>query len=307
VRGSMGKQDLTPERLRGLLASATFVPWWWAAGMTFVAVASTIDTTFPESGRTSWHVAVGAISLVAIALIWLPTAIRLLSLVGGSVKAAGVEASAVGILQSPDKLIEDLTNLRTSADQLGQDMPNAGAKVQAIGDEVDQIATRYLPSEETLPNDVLDDLARQYERIRRDMPRGQSRTIAMNKLVSEVRIRAAASPLSARREAPVLLRSSREGDRIVGLALVQGSPAADLCDDLLRIFSTSASAFEQYHSLLALSEIAPILGPDDRVRAVSILEREKSDPRGVGLMMDPFIPSWIDSVLSRLRDSSSSS
>ena len=300
ARDSTGKQDLTTERLRELLASATFVPSWWVVVMTFVAVASAIDTTFPESGGTSWHFAVGAISLIAIALIWLPTAIRLLSLVGGSVKAGGVEASAIGILQSPDKLIEDLANLRTSTEQLGQEMPKAGEKVQTIGAEVNQIATRYLPSERTLPDEVLDDLAREYERIRRDIPPGRSRTNAMNKLVNEVRIRAAASPVSARQQAPALLRSSREGDRIVGLALAQGSPAAELCDDLLRIFSTSASAFEQYHSLLALSEIAPILGAEDRARAISILEREKSDPRGVGLMKDPYIPSWIDNVLSKL-------
>jgi hypothetical protein len=122
----------------------------------------------------------------------------------------------------------------------------------------------------------------------------------MNKLVNEVRIRAAASPALARRHAPALLRSGREGDRIVGLALTQGSPSTDSCDDLLRIFSASASAFEQYHSLLALNEIASILGPEDRAQAISVLEREKSDPRGVGLMNDPYIPSWIDAVLSKL-------
>ncbi len=300
ARGSTSTRDLTPERVRGLLASATFIPWWWVAGMTFVAVASTMDTTFPGSGHARWHFAVGAISLTAIALIWLPTAIRLLSLVGGSVKAAGVEASAIGILQSPDKLIEDLASLLTSTDQLGQEMPKGSERVQVIGAEVDQIATRYLPSEETLPAEVLDDLARKYEQIRQEMPRGQSRTIAMNKLVNEVRIRAAASPMAARRKAPALLRSSRDGDRIVGLALAEGSPAAEFCDDLLRIFSTAVSAFEQYHSLLALSEIAPILSTENRTRAASVLEREKSDPRGLGLMNDPYIPSWIENVLSRL-------
>jgi hypothetical protein len=125
-----------------------------------------------------------------------------MSLVGGSVKAGGVEASATGILQSPDKLIEDLANLRITAKQLGREMPETGQKVRSIGAEVDQIATRFLPSEETLSYEVLDSPAREYERIRRDMPRGQSRTIEMNRLVNEVRIRAAASPALARQYAP---------------------------------------------------------------------------------------------------------
>jgi hypothetical protein len=300
ARGSTGKQDLTPERLRELLASATLLPWWWVAVLTFVAVAAAMDTTLPESGGTRWHFAVGATSLIALALIWLPTAVRLISLVGGSVKAGGVEASAAGILQSQDKLIDDLANLRTSTERLGQEMPETAQKVRSIGAEVDKIAARHLPSEETLSDEVLDDLAREYERLRRDMPPGQPRTIRMDKLVNEVRIRAAASPASARRQAPALLRSSREGDRIVGLALTQGSPGTEFCDDLLRIFSNSASAFEQYHSLRALNEIALILGPEDRARAVSVLEREKSDPRDIGLMNDPYIPLWIDAVLSKL-------
>lgn len=269
--------------------------------MIFVALASSLDMAFPESGGARWHFAVGATSLVALALIWLPTALRLMSLTGGSVKAGGVEASATGLLQATDLLVDDLANLRTSTEQLGQEMPEAASRVRSLEAEVDQIATRYLPSEETLSDQVLGRLAREYERIRRDMPPGQSRTVAMNKLVNEVRIRAAAAPRSTRRHTPTLLRSPSEGDRIVGLALAQGSPVAEFCDDLLRIFSTAASAFEQYHSLLGLNEIAPILGQEERARAVAVLEREKSDPRGVGVMKDPYIPSWIDGVLSALN------
>lgn len=84
-----------------------------------------------------------------------------------------------------------------------------------------------------------------------------------------------------------LLRSNGQGDRIVGLALVQANPSALNIDDLLRIFSSSASAFEQYHSLLALDAIAPILGTGDRAMAVSVLEREKADPRGLGVSATP--------------------
>lgn len=83
---------------------------------------------------------------------------------------------------------------------------------------------------------------------------------------------------------------------------MQGSPGTEVYDDLLRVFSTSTSAFEQYHSLLALNEIVPLIGHADRANAVSVLNREKSDPRGVGLMADPYIPSWIDAVLAALRD-----
>jgi hypothetical protein len=145
------------------------------AGLTFVAVAAAIDTTLPETGGTRWHLAIGTTSLIALALIWLPTAIRLIALVGGSVKAGGVEASAAGILRSPDQVVDDFAAIRASMEQLGQEMPEASQKIRSIGVEVDQIATRYLPEEDTLSDEVLNGLAREYERIRRDMP---PRTVA---------------------------------------------------------------------------------------------------------------------------------
>lgn len=298
--GSAGERVLAVDRLRGVLAAATFLPRSWVLGMVLVAVASTVDVTFPESGGVRWQFTLGGLSLAAVALIWLPTALRLISMTGGSIKAAGVEASATGIVR-PDQLVDDLASLRTSAERVARELPATEPGVRTLEAEVDSIAQRYLPREETLSPEIVDGLAREYERIRRDMPPGQARTIAMNKLLNQVRVRATAAPESARRLAPGLLRSSGQGDRIVGLALVQGSPTADAYEDLLRILSTAASAFEQYHSVLALKEIAPLLGPAQRERAIAVLEREKTDPRGVGVMKDRYIPAAIDHVLSVLR------
>jgi hypothetical protein len=111
------------------------------------------------------------------------------------------------------------------------------------------------------------------------------------------------SPAScgARQYAAPFLRSARAGDRIVGLSLVEGAPSADEFGDVLRIFTTSASAFEQYHSPQALNKIAPAVTPDQRREAVAVLEAEKTDPRGIGLMTDRYIPSWIEHVLQAMR------
>jgi hypothetical protein len=257
-----------------------------------------LDVTV-EKGDVRWHLSVGTISLVALSLIWLPTALRLMSLTGGSVRGAGVEASTGGILSSDD-LIKSLVDVRAAADLAGQGAIGTDSLVESVGATVDQIAQSYLP-ETALSNDVLAGLARRYEDIRRTQSPGRDRTIAMNRLINEVRIRANAAPEAARQRAHSLMRSDRDGDRIVGLGLVEGSPDAERLDDILRIFASSRSAFEQYHSLLALDAIADSLGPDDRAKATRVLQREKSDPRNIGLMTDPYIPSWIDKVLASLR------
>lgn len=93
---------LKTDELRRLLATATYLPSPLVTAMAIVALVSSLDVNLPESGGIHWHVSVSAITLISIALIWLPTALRPMSLTGGSVKAAAVEASAARILQAPE-------------------------------------------------------------------------------------------------------------------------------------------------------------------------------------------------------------
>jgi hypothetical protein len=296
------QQHLSPEIVNKLklLSSVTTLPRWWIVLMCLVAIVAALDVTIADKGL-QWHVSVGAVSLIAIGLIWLPTALRFLFMVGFSFRAAGVEATAGGLLSSPDDLIRDLANMKTTAEQVEQGATDPKSAGQVIDQAIDRMATRYVPADSALSEDILTRKARDYEEIRRTMPRGDDRTRAMNGLVNDVRIRAAAAPATARRYTAAFLPSAREGDRIVGLALVEGCPSADVFSDVLRIFTTAASAFEQYHSLRALEEIAPVLSPEQRSEAADSLEREKSDPRHVGVMMDRYIPSWIERVLKVMR------
>lgn len=294
-------KPVSPQRLRAVFGAATSLPKWWVGALVVVALGSMVDVTVTEKGA-DWHLSVGPTTLVAVALIWLPTAVRLLALAGGSVKAGGLEASSTGLMQAPERLIEDLTELRSSTEsrESAESPPGERGVVQS---DVDRIAARYLPAEQTLTPEVVDGLAREYERIRRAMRGGDKRTSAMNKVVNEVRVRAAAAPETARALAPVLLRSRADGDRVVGLALVQGTPTTAVHEDVLRLIATAASAFEQYHALRALEKMLPVLDTDERARARAVLEREKTDPRGIGVRNDAPIASWIDHLLKALSPS----
>jgi hypothetical protein len=88
--------------------------------MIALAIASSIDVTRPAGGGVSVHIAFGTVAIAAIALIWLPALLRLLSLTGGTFKAGGVEASASGLLGAPEDLIDRLVNIRTGAETLAR-------------------------------------------------------------------------------------------------------------------------------------------------------------------------------------------
>jgi hypothetical protein len=274
--------------------------------MIALAVASSFEVTRPAAGGIDTTIHVGTGALIAVALIWLPPLLRLISLTGGRFKAAGVEAAAPGLLGSPEELIKRLANISTGAEQLKEKDPKAKEIAESVEMEVRQIATTYLDPAETLTDQALRSLAHQYESIRDTSPAGAARTNQMTRLVNEARVRARAAPEQARRALLDLLRSRQSGDRIVGLALAQEVPTQDALPEILHLVSESSSAFEMYHALLALQRLAHFLAAGQRTQAVAVLEAEKQDPRGKGVMNDAELPGLISQTIRMLGDASSS-
>lgn len=114
----------------------------WVIGMFVVAALAAMEVTQRDNGEYRWHLSVGTVSIIAVGLIWLPTALRFLILVGGSVKAGGVEATAGGLLSSPDELIDDLANLRTKTESIGTQQPDTRPSLQSLDSAIDRMATR---------------------------------------------------------------------------------------------------------------------------------------------------------------------
>lgn len=289
----------TFESLRQVLALVSRVPRAWLWAMVAAAVLSSVDASRSSRGEISLHLEFGTAALVALALIWLPVLLRLLLLTGGTLKAAGLEASATGLITR-----ETLFNLLAQAKGVisaKEDDPSRVEAVKELDHLVEQIASEYLETSDSLDDDALASLARRYERLRRDTPPGPQRTSAMTRIVNEARVRGATSPSVGGRKALPLLSSPSQGDRIVGLALMQeaGNPAAS--DQVLAIVQDSATAFEMFHALLALQEMAFRMSSAQRAHAVEVLVAEREDPRGVGIGQDPGLPALIERTIGELK------
>ncbi len=267
--------------------------------MVLVAVLTSISVTRAQDGRyVVASISVGTLALVSLALIWLPPVLRLLLLTGGSLKAGGMEASTGGLF-TREQLMELLTRAKAVTTARDDD-ENAATAIADLEAEIDRLAFDALDSTETLSSDALHGLALSYERLRRDTMPGPKRTSAMTKIVNEVRVRAATSPSRATSQALRLLQSNSEGDRIVGLALTQEAASPEAFPLVLHLIEQSATAFEMFHALLALQEIAPGLDDAQRSTAIVALEAEAGDPRGVGVREDPGLPSLINRTLLQL-------
>lgn len=298
-RRSKAAVGLSDQRVTQSVADLMQLNPVWVTLMGLGAVAAAFSTDQTADG-IHWRFAPGTVSIIALALVWLPSVLRFVMLEGVSIKAGGIEATASGLLSSPDQLVGDLAAIRTKTDAIGEGQPAAQSSVEGIDSVIDRMAVQYLPADDVLSGPLLNQKARKYEELRANMPPGDARTRAMTTVVNDVRIRAAASPASAKSLAAQFLTSAKPGDRIVGLALVQGAPSVDSFDDVLRIFTGSLSGFEQYHSLRALDLIAPTLDSAQRGQAIEALETERTDPRGVGVMQDASIPRLLAQTLETL-------
>ncbi|WP_153337812.1 hypothetical protein [Nocardioides sp. dk4132] len=263
------------------------------------AVLTAVHVERAPNGDVTASFGVGSPTLIALGLIWLPMLLKVFALVGGSFKAAGVEAIVPGVLSEADAIelgvrTRQVTGARDEADR-------AAAAVE-LEDSIARLTLPVLSSGEALPDSVLSQLARSYEHLRREMPSGAARTSAMTRIVNEASFRASTAVTDARPKALRLLRSPAEGDRIVGLALTQETGDREAADDVLRLVTESSTAFEMFHALRAVQEIAPALDSEQRARALSILESESADPRSVGISQDAGLSYLLPRTLAILRE-----
>ena len=291
---------VSPEQAEAFARIALKLSRPWTIAMIVVAVISAVDVDREPGGGVSLHVEVGSATLAAIALIWLPAVLRLLSLTGGGVKAFGVEASTGG-LANADALVVGFAEIRTQVDEIVRVTPAAAPQLQNVEATVDRMASSVLSGVAAETSEALAACARRYESIRQTQPPSRGRTIAMNQLLNEARVRARAAPEQAVAIARDFIGSKADGDRVVGLALLEQYPRAEALPDILRCIEGSRSAFEQYHAVRTLKAAAPLLAGEERARAASLLEFELTDPRGLGVRDDDYIPDEIRSALRALE------
>jgi predicted acylesterase/phospholipase RssA/Mrp family chromosome partitioning ATPase len=141
--------------------------------------------------------------------------------------------------------------------------------------------------------------ARAYEDLRQQLRPSNDRTGQMNLLVDEVRAlanRTQSIPVDV-----LELLEGGDGERIVGLAVMQVRPDPACFNALLDTIGQSRSAFEQYHALLATRTLLPHLSAADTSALRSTLRAEEQDVRHIGVMRDATRSSQIVSLLGALE------
>lgn len=293
--------EVGAENVGVALANVMVIPRAWLAAMVVLAFLSCLTITHPEGRGVEVNFGVTVTTIGVVALIWLPALIRLLSLTGGRLRAAGVEASSTGLLDSPEDLIVRLARIKTVTEEAKRRAPQAGKLLGGVDQEVDRLANEYLSGSDAVSERTAALLAREYERARGSMEPGYERTIAMTRIVNEASVRGGGDLGEAARLGVRLIRSAHEGERVVATAFLQVAPTREGLDGLLGLISTSDAKFETYHVLRALGCLSPSMSDGEKQRALKVVRAELADPRERGIVTDAYLPSLFEHVIAALE------
>jgi hypothetical protein len=277
----------------------------WVATMLVVASLSTIHITVDHHHRLSGSFGIGGTTVVLLALIWLPAAIRVLSVAGGGIKTPAGEATTPGLLEvfaaldpqtKRDTLPPVLTALssaevlvdpdrRVQSDHLRRDLELQLASVVPLSGGV---------------RETLDGYAKAYEGVRASSLSGRERTMRMTTITAEARAVARVARLSTA-DLRHLVRNGSDGERVIAFALMQDHPDVQLLDQVCDGVTDSRSAFEQYQALAAAFELLPRLDYERRRILRSVLESALTDPRR-GIRADSSRALLVDTMLEQLDE-----
>lgn len=234
------------------LARCTDLPALWIAVVVLATLASLIRVTNSPTGTTI-EFRVTTVSAALIALLWLPTLLRVIALTGGNLKTSAGEASTTGLLDHfrdlpPDQQEESLSAAAAVVDRVETQGPlDQRSQARQVREGIEE-AIAEIPRQSSEVERRLREVAREYERLRAEMEPSSERTTAMTQLVSRARgLAASGTPTDPRR----WYRQGTEGARIVALAAIQALKDPRNVSLVLDAIEHPRSAFEQFQALRA--------------------------------------------------------
>jgi hypothetical protein len=293
-----GERDAAAiQRMRSVLSVAMEVSRPWTIAMIVAAVLSAAHVNVTADGDVSGDARLTTLTAVFVALIWLPSLLRVVGLAGGAIKTPAGEASTTGLLDvlkslDPDtkrerlpQVIATLTSPEVIVD------PDYRPAIRTIRRDLELQLAEATPRRGGI-RETLDAYAQEYEQLRREVAPGRERTLQMTTVTAEARAAARTAPLTTA-DLRNMMSGGRDGERVIALALAQDQADSRLFDVVLDAIVHSRSAFEQYQALGTAFEMAESLdGAQKRELAAGLRSALANETYGIrddssrGLLVD---------------------
>ena len=291
-----GAEETSPDDAWEALTRAAKLPVPWVAAIAVVALASLVEVSH-KGGSTTVEFRVTSVSAIVVALLWLPTLLRVIALTGGSLKTPAGEASTAGFLSHfrnlpPDQQEESLSAAAAVIDRVEtQGPPEQRAEARQVREGIEE-AIGEIPRPAGDAARRLREIAALYEKIRSEVPPSDSRTREMTQLVS--RARGLASSGATQIDPQAWYQRGSDGARIVALAATQALKDPAAFGIVIDGISKPRSAFEQFHALRAADELRPYLDDEQLATLGQAIRGQLADREGGGKWITPADPGRLE-------------
>ena len=245
-----------------------FIRWLIASGIFAFLSMLRIGWSTKEGWSTNFQVS--NTTIIIFSLAWLPSLMRMVSILGISLKTPIVEAAIPGFTDLGYYLGLAIAQQSREVNKITSPEVKQEAEKQ-----LEQVQKAYIDVLSTSPVEEINRLSEEYKFVRQYMQMGNERTLKMESLVARLHTLAPQANLSED-DVEYYLNSNDEGKRLAGLALVEARQDVNPFDQVLNIIKTPKSAFEQYHALLAMDKI-PLLTQNDKDRLKAVLSEARRD------------------------------
>lgn len=214
-------------------------------------------------------------TIILIALYWLPPMLKVIAVTGGKIKTSLVEVELPGAVSWLEETDTETQRVLLSSFIAGiETIENPSPDVREhLSNYENRLAELPPPVQDA--NNQLKTNARLYNEIR-NLPRGSERTIKMGTIVNQIK---SLVHLVDFKEIGFdkLVDSESQGDRIVGLALLQVKPDKLGFPLVKNAIGCSKSGFEQYQALRAAEQMLSILDNNEKQELVKVINEQRSE------------------------------
>lgn len=294
-----------PKNAWEALARCTDLPPLWIVVVVIATLASLVRITNSPTGTTI-EFRVATVSAALVALLWLPTLLRVIALTGGNLKTSAGEASTSGLLDHfrdlpPDQQEESLSAAAAVIDRAETQGPlDQRPQARQVREGIEE-AIAEIPRRRSDVDRRLREIAREYERLRAEVDSGDARTAEMTQLVSRARgLSASSTPTDPRR----WYRQGADGDRIIALAAIQALKDPRNAVLVLDAIQHPRSPFEQFQALRAADLLLDSLDAHQLDGLRRAIESQLAEQEGEGRWITPADASrwqYAHHLLERIR------
>lgn len=267
-----GNNQISREALDWLLRRIIQIPKTWLIISIIFIVLSTIQIN--KTDKVTFKFEVTGTTSVFLALVWLPSVLKIFALTGGAIKTPAGEITGSSMMPMLQSLTGDTLGFLIEQTKLAEDVapPQQQLEMRQIRHEWQKEYASRVPVSEAQRQ--MERLSQRYKELRNSMPAGAKRTFEMESIAGRMRALASEVNLSVE-EVNQLLKSPDQGKRLLGLSVVEWSGDANYFYAVLHIICNSETAFEQTCALRGAEKMVPQLKEQQKKDLISALIHQR--------------------------------